>query len=141
MTQLAISFEPPPAEHWHSRDYCMDMACRGCLKLSVLAVRDGYTHMIRGDNDPERTSRSARHGETTKVMRDRKTLDVAAAIAEVHALLSDGNPRTFNAIGVALWNLTADIIDDRVWHALVDEFVAGRLEHTLRAPILIRKPV
>lgn len=106
---------------------------------------NGFTHMIRAPADPERQSREqrrARLGGTAaasgEVMASRKTRTPEQALAEVKVLLGDEKPRTLNAIGVELWDQTADMVDDRIWWAIVDAVAAGEMEHTVRAPILIR---
>jgi hypothetical protein len=112
---------------------------------ALAEVRDGFTHMIRATDDPGRQTREARRARlggveaaSGEVMRSRKTRTPEAALVEVRALLADGKPRTLNAIGVELWDQTADMVDDRIWHAIVDAVAAGEMEHTIRAPILIR---
>lgn len=122
---------------WHSGPYLSPEA--------LDAVRNGFTHMIRAPGDPERQSREQRRerlGGTVaasgEVMASRKTRTPEAALAEVKALLADGKPRTLNAIGIELWDHSADHVDDRIWHAIVDAVAAGEMEHSTRAPILIR---
>jgi hypothetical protein len=122
---------------WHTGPYPSPEA--------LAEVRNGYTHMIRARDDPERQTREQRHARlggvvasSGEVMRSRKTRTPAAALAEVKALLADGKPRTLNAIGVELWDHTADMVHDRIWWAIVDAVAAGEMEHSVRAPILIR---
>lgn len=97
-----------------------------------------YIHLIRSYRDPERTSREQRKGQVT-AWRTLMKRPVPELKAEILELLKDGKPRTFNAIGVELWDKTADILfenapDFALWQ-LVDE---GKLEHTLEAPIYFR---
>jgi len=143
LEQLLAEIRAAWAEHaaealvWHSGPFSSHEA--------LDAVRNGFTHMIRAPADPERQSREqrrARLGGTVaasgEVMRSRKTRTPEQALVEVKALLGDGKPRTLNAIGVELWDQTADMVDDRIWWAIVDAVAAGEVEHTVRAPILIR---
>lgn len=139
--QLSIgAVELSDGDHgrWHSGPYCVPGApCEH-------RVRHGFTHMIRAPGDPERQTREARRarlgpGSTTEAMRSRKTRSPDAALAEVLELLSDGEPRTLNRIGVELWDQTADVVDDRIWWAIVDAVIEGQLEHCSRAPILLRR--
>jgi hypothetical protein len=126
------------SDYWHSGPY--DGWDPGAEKQ----IRNGFTHMMWAPDDPERSSRESRlaklgHLEaTTKVMRDRKLRTPAQGLAEVLALLADGRPRTLNRIGLELWDQTADIVDRKIWHAMVDAVIAGQLEHSMLAPILIR---
>ena len=145
LEQLLADIEQARAEYdaqpprWHSGPYDVPGAPRGA------AVRDGFTHMIRAANDPERQSREARRARlggvvaaSGEVMRSRKTRAPEVALEQVLALLGDGKPRTLNAIGVELWDQTADMVDDRIWWTIVDAVEARVLEHSMRAPILIR---
>lgn len=123
---------------WHSGPYCV--AGTPCIDI----VKNGYTHMIRSPSDPERRSRKQRHSDmgivaaASATMTSRKTLAPDVALEQVLQLLADGKPRTLNAICVELWDQTADIVDDRIWWAIVDAVAAGDLEHSIKAPILIR---
>lgn len=124
---------------WHSGPYDVPGAPSG------EAVRHGFTHMIRAETDPERQTREQRHARlggvvaaAGEVMASRKTRTPESALAEVKALLADGQPRTLNAIGVELWDQTADMVDDKIWWAIVDAVAAGEMEHSMVAPILIR---
>lgn len=57
----------------------------------------------------------------------------------VMGLLSDGKPRTFNAIGVELWDKTADILSESPVEEAVWQLVEKQhLEFTLRAPVLFK---
>lgn len=55
--------------------------------------------------------------------------------------LGDGRPRTFNRLGVELFDLTADVlfttpVNTALWR-LVER---GLIEHTMEAPVLFRRP-
>jgi hypothetical protein len=111
-------------------------------------VVNGYTWMIRAADDPEPESRESARSRrladepglepASAIMRSRKRLDVAAAVESVIALLADGHSRTMNRIGIELWQQTADVVDERVWHGVVEAVEAGVLEHSCEAPILVR---
>lgn len=129
-------------ETWHSGPYPSSEARE--------IVRNGFTHMIRAADDPEPESREAKrarmyaegvedpYNEIAQSMQ--RKIDVAAHVEQVIALLSDGRARTLNRIGIELWHRTADTVDDRVWHGVVDAVEAGRIEHSCHAPILLRLP-
>lgn len=127
-------------DFWHSGPYDVPGAPPSD------AVRNGFTHMIRAPGDPERQTREQRRARlggvaaaAGEVMRSRKTRTPEAALAQVLELLADGKARTLNAIGVELWDQTADMVDDLIWHAIVDAVAAGQLEHSMKSPILIRR--
>jgi hypothetical protein len=102
-----------------------------------------YTHLIRAEDDPERTDIRA----LPEALRDRaaewrralKKTSVDTWKWAIWRLLSDGQPRTFNRIGVELLDKTADVLldlpPDRALWALVAE---QKIEHTTHAPILFR---
>lgn len=100
-----------------------------------------YVHLIRGPDDPERSPRSARQGDTTAWKRKTRATpeNIVAWKERIVDLLTDGHPRTFNAITVTIADITADIgfdgaPDMALWE-LVEE---GRVEHTDTAPIQFR---
>jgi hypothetical protein len=105
-----------------------------------------FTHIIRAPDDPERSDIR----KLPEALRDReatwrrrlKTSSVKDWKSAIWTLLSDGQPRTFNRIGVELVDKTADLLidlpPDRALWALVAE---GRVEHTMGAPILFRARV
>jgi len=97
-----------------------------------------FTHLIRGPNDPERSSREERKGQTLR-WRERRKLPVAGFVKEILALLADGKPRTLHAMAVTLLDEDGDMhlgspLDQALWQ-LVGEC---RVEHTTVAPILFR---
>jgi superfamily II DNA or RNA helicase len=102
-----------------------------------------YTHLIRGAEDPERSDiralPEALRDRSSVWRRDMKKLPPAAFREPILALLADRIPRTFNRIGVELFDKTADILLELPPDVALWELVAeGRLEHTAEAPILFR---
>lgn len=98
-----------------------------------------YVHLIRAPDDPERRPRPA--GGLAERAPHRRLAKTPAAQWEpvLLAALEDGVPRTFNRLGVELFDLTADVlcttpVDTALWSLVAQ----GLLEHTLRAPILFR---
>jgi hypothetical protein len=98
-----------------------------------------YVHLIRGPQDPERSARpkGGRADRAPHLTLAEVALETCRE--QILGLLSDGEPRTFNCIGVTLLDHTADTLfespyDDALWQ-LVSE---GRLEHTLEAPVFFR---
>lgn len=102
-----------------------------------------YMHLIRAPGDPERRSRKARQDAMGKAQaathwRTLAKAPVAQWRAAIAELLSNGTPRTFNSISVALCDMTADVAPDNADTALW-ALVADRvLEHTLETPIYFR---
>jgi hypothetical protein len=99
-----------------------------------------YLHLVRAPGDPERRPRPK--GGVAERAPHRKLGRTSAAKWEplLLAALEDGEPRTFNRLGVELFDLTADVIcttpvDTALWN-LVDR---GLLEHTMELPILFRR--
>jgi hypothetical protein len=108
----------------------------------------GYTHIIRSALDPQRSPRSkegaeARWAESmsfTKGKGPKVAQKKAQYRRQIKKLMADGRPRTLNAIGVELWDKTADIlfqgpVDQVLWSLVESE----ELEHTMQAPIFFRK--
>jgi hypothetical protein len=98
-----------------------------------------YVHLIRDPNDPERSPRPVGGRLDRAPHRTLAEVAVESCRSDIVGLLSDGEPRTFNAIGVELLDHTADTLflspyDEALWQ-LVEE---GLLEHTLEAPIFFR---
>jgi len=95
-----------------------------------------YTIMIRADDDPERKPRP-KGGQKDR----RPHLTIAKwSIEDIKAKLlehlSDGEPRTFNRIGIELWDKGGDLlagtkVEEALWE-LVEEYEVGC---TVRAPI------
>jgi hypothetical protein len=99
-----------------------------------------YVHLIRGPRDPERSERPEGGRLDRAPHLTLAEIPVATCVDQILALLGDGKPRTFNAIGVELLDHTADTLfgspyDDALWLLVAD----GRLEHTLDAPIHFRR--
>jgi hypothetical protein len=113
--------------------------------IGVRVDRSGiarYLHLIRDPNDPERSPRPVGGRADRAPHRTIAELSTEACGNEILALLADGVPRTFNAIGVELLDHTADTLagspyDVALWR-LVDE---RQLEQTLDAPVLFRLSV
>lgn len=118
---------PPPIpseSDWHSGPLDRAGVCR-------------YVHLIRSPDDPERSSRAARKGQETAWKK--KVADVEGWKLQILELLSDGRPRTFNAITVEIADITADVAfekgpDTALWELVADH----QIEHTDAAPILFR---
>ena len=101
-----------------------------------------YVHLIRGEDDPERSERPVGGRLDRSPHRTLAEVPVEDCAKQILALLSDGVPRTFNAIGVELLDHTADTLfgspyDAALWRLVGD----GQLEHTLAAPVLFRLAV
>jgi hypothetical protein len=107
---------------------------------------ESLVHVIRAPGDPERRDKAASLGGSTDGLTKtvqgnavkRLPADVCAEAIVEH--LSDGQPRTFNRLGVEIWDKTADILwqegpDKGLWLAVEQ----GRIEHTSHAPILFRR--
>ena len=99
-----------------------------------------YLHLVRAPGDPERRPRPA--GGLAERAPHRKLGRTPAAQWEPVLLagLADGVPRTFNRLGVELFDLTADVIcttpvDTALWN-LVNR---GLVEHTMELPIFFRR--
>jgi len=111
--------------------------------FGAVADREGlaaYTHLVRAPGDPQRTPRP-KGGHQDRA--PHRTLAKRPA-AELEELLleglADGEPRTFNRLGVEIFDLTADVlfttpVNAALWR-LVDR---GEIEHTLEAPVLFRR--
>lgn len=130
----------------YPREWCED--CRPPEWTTDPVDRDGlaaYTVAIRHPDDPSRRDRARSLGGMTgseeKLLRlkDLKKATPEEWRRRIVAHMADGEPRTFNRIGVELVDTTADNLiqssaEDGLWLAVA----AGELEHTLRAPILFR---
>ena len=97
-----------------------------------------YVEIIRHPDDPERTPRELRSGQSTRWRRDLKAHpEVWGGRLLEH--LKDGVPRTLNRIAVELVDFTADVVvgtplAEALW-ALVE---ADAVEHTPQAPVFFR---
>lgn len=96
-----------------------------------------YTEMIRGDGDPERMPRP-KGGQKDKA--PHRTLSKSTAkdwTPSIRKLLSDGKPRTLNAIGTTLIDKTADITSGTPFAQALWQLVQnGELAFGEPAPIL-----
>lgn len=107
---------------------------------------DSFLHVIRAPGDPERGKRARSLGgegnnleHLPRHWSQVRKIPVASAREHILGLLADGKARTFNAIGVELYDKTADVlfgfsVDDALWSLVADEL----LEHTLDVPIRFR---
>ncbi len=105
-----------------------------------------YQVVIRGPDDPVCASERKRQknlpnasgGDTRPHLRMRKwSLDDCRA--SITTLLTDGTPRTFNAICVELFDKTSSVAfgetpEDALWSLIVD----GIIEHSTVTPFLFR---
>lgn len=105
-----------------------------------------YMHLVRSPEDPERADIRKLPPE----LRDRgaewlKSLmkSTAASWEEpILLLLNDGVARTFNGIGVALLDKTADVLFESPPDAALWALVAsGKVEHTMSVPVFFRAMV
>lgn len=102
-----------------------------------------YLHLVRADDDPERAPRP-KTGTRAHKTRDRQphiTFDKQSPehwAAVILKYLQDGKPRTFNRIGVELWDKTADVLSDNVNAGLWQLVADRKIEHTLEVPVLFR---
>lgn len=98
-----------------------------------------YVALIKGPSDPERSGRP-RGGRADRAPHRTNAATPAAEWAErIAAHMADGEARTFNRICVELLDQEASIchggpVEEGLW-ALVG---AGRLAHTMDAPVLFR---
>jgi hypothetical protein len=111
---------------------------RGRVKRKGLAR---FVHIIRADDDPDRSPREERRGKETEWQKAfGKGTDDAWAEAILNHL-SDDVPRTFNRIMVEIADATADVVfekgPDRALWNLVETY---QLEFINEAPILFRRP-
>lgn len=103
--------------------------------------RRGYTHLIRSDDDPERSPRKGRkHPDYDPAPHRTLKRSTRAQVRERLLEVLGEAELTFNTIAVRGWDLTADVVfstqvNDVLWD-LVEEDV---LEHTMKAPILFRR--
>jgi len=106
-----------------------------------------YAHLARAIGDPERTPRGKRTDGPDPDGRDRRAMwrgVIQKTPVEEHsrrtmALLADGQCRTFNRIGVELYDKTADnLFETRVDVALWALVERGELEHTMELPVFFR---
>lgn len=98
-----------------------------------------YTHLIRSPSDPERSPRP-KGGHKDRAPHRTLAKRPAAEIEELLLSgLEDGEPRTFNRLGVEIFDLTADVLFTTPGNTILWQLVAqGKIEHTLEAPILFR---
>lgn len=98
-----------------------------------------YTHLIRSPSDPHRTPRPE-GGHKDRAPHRTLAKRPGAEIEELLLSgLEDGEPRTFNRLGVEIFDLTADVLFTTPVNTILWQLVAqGRIEHTLEAPILFR---
>jgi hypothetical protein len=121
---------PPPADREYVRGVRVDRA--GLAR---------YLHLIRDPDDPERSPRPIGGRADRSPHRTLAELSAEACGNEILALLADGRPRTFNAIGVELLDHTADTLHGSPYEKALWELAArGALEHTLDVPVLFRSP-
>jgi len=103
-----------------------------------------YVHLVRSPDDPQRISRAARKDlgkGPVSWCGDMKASAKPEWLERIPELLGDGKPRTFNAIVLEVSGgvYTADAAfgkapDNALWELVT----AGRVEHTLVAPVLFR---
>jgi hypothetical protein len=98
-----------------------------------------YIHIVRGPDDPTRSPRPKGGLKDRAPHRTFKKMPVDKAKELLLSLLSDGRPRTFNAMTIELFDLGADTlmgspVDRALWKLVADE----RLEHTMTRPVLFR---
>lgn len=103
----------------------------------------GYVILVRAPGDPERRSREARHAAMGREAAGSEWKSLAKVGVEAwaerfRALLSDGRPRTYNALCVEAADATADVAPDNAEAALWLLKDRGLVEHTIDAPVLWR---
>lgn len=107
-------------------------------KLPDRTGMNAYTVMVRGGNDPERRKSGIESGDIAPHHTIKKTKPEEWA-PRILKLLSDGQPRTLNRIGVELIDKTADITAFTTFGAglwlLVER---GNVEYTPKAPVYFR---
>ena len=130
MNQPSLLEAPAPARTWTREP--VDLA--GTARYMILA---------RSPNDPERRSREDRHAAmgVAAAATEWKSLakvSIEAWAERFMALLADGREATFNALCVELADVTADVAPDAAEFALWRLKAAGKVEHTIDAPVLWR---
>lgn len=107
-----------------------------------LAGTARYVIMIRAPGDPERRSREDRRAElgdaASTAWKSLAKVSVEAWAERFMALLADGREATFNALCVELADVTADVAPDAAEFAMWRLKAAGKVEHTIDAPVLWR---
>ncbi len=104
------------------------------------SIREGYTHIIRSIEDPERSlrpkgGREDRAPHLTMKRQPRRELE-----RQMLKHLSDGRARTLNRLAVELWDQNAcTVFSTQVNDILWDLVERGEIEHTMHAPIRFRK--
>ena len=121
----------PPREVWRETWWT------GPYPEGFRSGASAYTHMIRDPSDPERSEREARKGQENRVVKEiHRHGDVESFKKQILAHVADGTPRTLNRIAMELWDLTADIVGERIEKAFFDLVEEMKLQHTVTAPIL-----
>lgn len=98
-----------------------------------------YTIIIHGPNDPERKPRPA-GGQADRFPHHTLSKLSESQIAKlILDLLSDGEARTLNRIGIEIWDKPSSIlsgskVEEVLWELVMD----GTLEFTRVSPILFR---
>ena len=103
---------------------------------------DGFLHIVRAPDDPQRSSREERKGLACAWKGDMKASSKGAWTEKIRELLADGEPRTFNRIVLELSGLqySADMaLDAAPDHALWALVAAEAIEHTICAPVVFRR--
>lgn len=70
-----------------------------------------YTHLIRSELDPDETMKRGNKNRSATHWKNPGSVD--EFVKKIRALMSDGRPRTFNAICVELTGTTADVWADK----------------------------
>jgi hypothetical protein len=99
----------------------------------------GYAHLVQDEADPARSERPVGGRKDRMPLRTLALTTVDHWRDRLLAHLADGEPRTFNRIGVELLDHTADmlyrtVVDRALW-SVVDEQL---LEHTWTVPVFFR---
>jgi hypothetical protein len=153
-TKAAVAIEKKVYETWeasvekcrkHWEEWEKKSHASWTRRVPDRSGKAAYVIIIRGPHDPERRSvaRSlAKKGQkVTKPLGWRKVLkfDPEATMWLIMKHLSDGEPRTFNRIGVEMLDQTADHLfetpfEDAIWLGVE----RGYIEYANWAPILFR---
>lgn len=99
-----------------------------------------YVICIRSPDDPERRPRPEGGQEDKAPHLTIKKWGIQKISGAIMGLLKDGKARTFNGIGIELWDKSANILSEtKVEEAIWQLVEHKRLEFTMEAPVLFRR--
>ncbi len=103
-------------------------------------VREGYTHLIRSIEDPDRSPRPEGGREDRAPHLTMKRQPKRELERQMLKHLDDGRARTLNRLAVELWDQNAcTVFTTQVNDILWDLVERGEIEHSMHAPIRFRR--